>query len=136
MDGGILQRILFLFLCFFQIYGEKFPGFVSIAIVDTFTGTSEKILLEPGTTCVGEDSRFQIKVKSIVADSENPSIGWIDLEISYKPSKADEPVCVQQGALSSNQIYRFTDERYILGFDISPYTDDGCCVQSDSIIKT
>ena len=113
-----MQRILLFFLSILPIYSEKFPGFISIAIVDTFTGNNERILLEPGNTTEDEQNRFIIKVKSINRDTETPEIGWIDLEIYFQESQKDTSICIQKGKISTNQIYRFKNERYIIGFDI------------------
>jgi hypothetical protein len=106
------------------IYGAKFPGFVTLAIVDTFTGNSENILLEPGKTSKDDHQRFEIHVKNIEVDAENPGVAWVALEIYYKPSTMDVPICIQHGRLCTNQIYRFENPRYIIGFDISYYIDE------------
>ena len=125
-----MQRILLFFLSILPIYSEKFPGFISIAIVDTFTGNNERILLEPGNTTEDEQNRFIIKVKSINRDTETPEIGWIDLEIYFQESPKDTSICIQKGKISTNQIYRFKNERYIIGFDISPYLNEDVFYQT------
>lgn len=119
-----MQRILLCLLYILPIHGAKFPGFVALAIVDTFTGNNENILLEPNKTSKDDHQRFEIKVKNIEADEENPNVAWVSLEIYYKASKVDVPICVQHGRLCTNQIYRFGNTRYILGFDISYYVDE------------
>ncbi len=124
MEEEILQRILLCLFCIYPIHSAKFSGFVSIAIVDTFTGRNENILLEPGKTMNDDQQHFEIKVKNIDADTEDSSIAWVDIEIHYQPSKVDTPVCVQLGKLCTNQIYRFKNGRYIIGFDISHYVDE------------
>lgn len=130
MDNQILQRIILLLLCLCPINAVKFPGFVSVAIVDTYTGKSEKILLEPGKTMNDEQHLFDIKVKSIDADEENPSVAWVDIEIHYLLAKKNVPSCVQLGKLCTNQIYRFENTRYIIGFDILQHLDDEAYSQS------
>ncbi len=127
-----MQRILLFFLSILPIYSEKFPGFISIAIVDTFTGNNERILLEPGNTTEDEQNRFIIKVKSINRDTETPEIGWIDLEIYFQESPKDTSICIQKGKISTNQIYRFKNERYIIGFDISPYLNEDVFLSNTS----
>lgn len=122
-----MQRILLCLLCILPIYGAKFPGFVTLAIVDTFTGNSENILLEPGKTSKDDHQRFEIYVKNIEVDAENPDVAWVALEIYYRPSTMDAPICIQHGRLCTNQIYRFENPRYIIGFDISYYTDEDDC---------
>ena len=130
MDKRILQRFILFLLCIYPINATKFPGFVSLAIVDTFTGKNENILLEPGKTAKDEQNLFKIKVQNIEADEENPSIAWVDIEMHYQSSKLDLPVCVQFGKLCTNQVYRFENTRYIIGFDILPHLDDETFSQS------
>ncbi len=127
-----MQRILLCLLYILPIHGAKFPGFVALAIVDTFTGAHENILLEPGKTSKDDHQHFEVKVGNIEADEENPSIAWVYLEIYYKPSAVDAPVCVQLGKLCTNQIYRFKNERYIIGFDISHYTDEDAYLSAEA----
>ena len=67
---------------------------------------------------------FEIKAKSIDADEENPNVAWVDIEIHYLLAKKNIPSCVQLGKLCTNQIYRFENTRYIIGFDILPQLDD------------
>ena len=124
MDNQILQRIILLLLCLCQIKAAKFPGFVSVAIIDTYTGKSEKILLELGKVLCDERHLFEIKAKSIDADEENPNVAWVDIEIHYLPAKKNASSCVQLGKLCTNQIYRFENTRYIIGFDMLPHLDD------------
>ncbi len=124
MDKQILQRFILFLLCIYPINAAKFPGFVSLAIVDTFTGKNENILLEPGKTVKNEQNLFKIKVQNIEADEENPSVAWVDIEMHYQSSKLDLPVCVQLGKFCTNQVYRFENARYIIGFDISNYVNE------------
>ncbi len=121
MAKRILQRIILCLLYILPLFAVNFPCFLSLAIVDTFTGGHENILLEPGKITNDDKHRFEIKVKSIETDTENPNIAWVDLEIRYIASKVDAPVCIQRGKLCTNQIYRFNEGRYILGFDVSSY---------------
>lgn len=132
MGGEILQRILLYFLFIVPIYAHKFPGFVSLAIVDTFTGKNENILLEPNKIINDNHHHFEIKVGSIEADVEDVGVAWVDLEIYYQPSKAEVPVCVQFGKLCTNQVYRFENTRYIIGFDILPYVDEDAYLSSET----
>ena len=124
MAKKILQRIILCLVYFTPLFAGNFPNFVSLAVVDTFTGSHENILLEIGKTTNDEQHRFEIKVENIEEDSENPTIAWINLEIRYLASQADAPVCIQRGKLCTNQVYRFNDGRYILGFDVSHYLDE------------
>lgn len=124
MAKQILQRIILFLFYLLPLFAGNFPSFVSLAIVDTFTGIHENILLEPGKTMNDEHHRFEIKVKNIETDTENSSVAWVDLEIRYIASKADAPICIQRGKLCTNQIYRFNVGRYILGFDVSDYLND------------
>jgi len=105
-------------------YAAKFPGFVSFAVVDTFTGKVQRIFLEPDQTRFDEQKLFKIKIGSIEADDEVPSIAWVDVEIYYNPSKTDVPICVQRGKLCTTHIYRMANERYLIGFCILPYVDE------------
>ena len=130
MDNQILQRIILLLLYLCPINAAKFPGFVSVAIVDTYTGKSERILLELGKVLNDERHLFEIKAKSIDADEENPNGAWVDIEIHYLLAKKNVPSCVQLGKLCTNQIYRFENTRYIIGFDILPHLDDEAYSQS------
>lgn len=125
MDKQILQRILLWLFLVFSVHAANFPGFVSLAIVDTFTGKNENILLESGEITQDEQQCFTIKVNGIDADAENPSIAWVDVEIHYLSSKTDVPVCIQRGKLCTNQIYRFEKGRYVLGFDVLACMNEG-----------
>ena len=127
-----MQRILLCLLYILPIHGAKFPGFVALAIVDTFTGAHENILLEPGKTSKDDQHHFEIKVKDIEVDAENPGVAWVNLEIFYTPSKVDTSVCIQHGRLCTNQIYRFKNERYIIGFDISHYVDEDAYLSAEA----
>lgn len=118
MEAQILQRIILSLLCLFSLYANHFQGLISFAIVDTFTGNVQKVLLEEGEIQV--DNQFIVKVSSIKADTENPDIAWIDMTIDHKALDNDEFVCVQEGRLSTEQIYRLPGSRYLIGFNILP----------------
>ncbi len=120
-----MQRILFCLFLFFKLHASDFQGFVSLAVVDTFTGKVQKIFLETGKNLFDDQKMFKIKVNSIEADEETQGVAWVDIAIYYKSSKKDVPVCVQMGKLSTSQIYRTLDNRYLIGFYILPYTGDG-----------
>lgn len=119
-----MQRIILCLFFILPIYAAKFPGFVSLAVVDTFTGRVQKIFLEPGKTLFDDQKIFKIQVNGIEEDEETPGIAWVDLVIYYTPSKTDVPICVQRGKLSTSQIYRLPNERYLIGFSILPYVDE------------
>ena len=93
-------------------------------MVDTFTGKVQKIFLEPDKEISDDQKLFKIKVNSIDADDETQDVAWIDLEIYYKPSKTDVDICVQKGKLTTTQIYRMANERYLIGFYILPYVGE------------
>ena len=114
-----MQRILLCLLFFFPISAANFTGLVVIAFVDMFTGKSEKILLEPKKTFFVD--QFKIEVSTIEDDDEALDVAWVDLTIYYRQSKNDVPVCVQQGKLSTNQMYRLSNDRHLIGFYILPY---------------
>lgn len=97
---------------------------MSLAVVDTFTGKVQKIFLETGKNLFDDQKMFKIKVNSIEADEETKGIAWIDIVIHYKSSKKEVPVCVQMGKVSTSQIYRTLDNRYLIGFYILPYTGE------------
>lgn len=126
MDKEILQRIIFIscLLSLSSLYAKQFQRFVSLVIVDTFTGAHENILLKPGKAMHDEKSLFHIKVKGIEPDEENSCIAWVDLEICYIASKVDMPICIQQGKLCTDNIYRFKEERYLFAFDVSTHLDE------------
>jgi hypothetical protein len=124
VDNQILQRIILLLLYLCPINAAKFPRFVSVAIVDTYVGKSERILLELGKVLNDERHLFEIRAKSIDTDEENPNVAWVDIEIHYLLAKKNVTSCVQLGKLCTNQIYRFENTRYIIGFDILPQLDD------------
>ena len=117
-----MQRILLCLLLFFNLHANHFNGFVTLAIIDTLTGNVEKVLLEVDKDLL--DNQFKIRVNSIEVDEENAGIAWIDIVIHYQSSKKEVPVCVQKGRLSTAQIYRIPNERYLIGFDILPYVDE------------
>jgi hypothetical protein len=120
VDKEILQRIILVFwiLTGLSLFAEAFQHFVSLSVIDTFTGRHENILLEPGKISRDEKQLFEIKTESIEKDEENPHVAWVNLEIRYTGSKADVPLCVQRGKLCTNQIYRFNTGRYIIAFDV------------------
>lgn len=120
-----MQRLLLCWLLLLPIYAAKFTGFVVLAAVDTFTGRVQRILLEPGKTLFDDQKIFKIKTVDIEADEESSDVAWVDLVIHYQASKTDAPICVQTGKLSTNQIYRLSqDERYLIGFYILPCVDE------------
>ena len=82
-----MQRIILSFLCLFSLHGNYFQGLISFAIVDTFTGDVQKVLLEEGEIQV--DNQFIVKVSSIKSDTENPEIAWIDMTINHKALEND-----------------------------------------------
>lgn len=126
MDKEILQRIILVLWLFsaFSLSAEGFQNFVSLSIIDTFTGHHENILLEPGKITHDEKQHFEIKIESIDKDEESPHVAWVNLEIRYIASKADVPMCVQRGKLCTSQLYRFKEGRYILGFDVLTHLNE------------
>ena len=115
-----MQRILLCLLFFFPISAANFTGFIAIAFVDKLTGGVKKILLEPKKTFFID--QFKIYINTIEADEEALDVAWVDLKIYYRQSKNDVPVCVQQGKLSTKQMYHLPNDRHLIGFYILHYT--------------
>lgn len=127
MDKEILQRIILILymLSAFKGIAVPFSNFVSLVIIDTLTGNHESILLEVGEITHDEKRQFEINVRDIEADEENPHhIAWVNLSICYRATKADAPLCVQRGKLCTSQLYYFQDKRYILAFDVLMHLND------------
>jgi hypothetical protein len=63
-------------------------------------------------------------VHSISTDKEFPEIIWIDAVINYRANQNDNYQCIQNGHINSNQLYRFSDSRYLIAFDVLDQIDE------------
>lgn len=101
-----------------------YAGYAAFVAIDTFTGKSEKVLLVANEKSFTPSQRFYIHVHSIMADDDYPEITWVNATISYKANAHDDYQCIQKGLMNSSQLYRFSDSRYILAFDVLDQIDE------------
>lgn len=126
-----MQRIILFLICFCcKTAAVPYPGYVALVAIDTLTGTSERVLLVLNEQSHTPSKRFCVKVHSIRADDDYPEITWVDVTISYKANPNDDYQCIQKGEINSSHLYRFSDSRYILAFDVLDQIDESVFLKS------
>lgn len=120
-----MQRIILLVVFFCcKIMAMPYAGYVSFKVIDTLTGVLEKVFLVSGEQSLTVSKKFMLKIHSIKTDDNYPEITWVDADIYYKCFDNDDYQCIQKGLMNTSQIYRFSDEQYILAFDLSDQIDE------------
>lgn len=120
-----MQRIILLLVFFCcKIIAVPYAGSVSFVVIDTLTGVSEKVFLVGREKAFTISKKFMLKIHSLQTDDHYPEITWVDADIYYKCFDHDDYQCIQKGLMNTSQIYRFSDEQYILSFDLSDQIDE------------
>jgi hypothetical protein len=74
LEAQILQRIILSLLFLFSLHANHFHGFISFAIIDTFTGSVKKVLLEKGEVTIDDQFIVSFLVKTSAFQAEKTSV--------------------------------------------------------------
>lgn len=107
-----------------------YAGYIAFVAIDVVNGKSEKVFVLNGEQASTISKKFMLKIHSIKTDDNYPEITWVDADIYYKCFDGDDYQCIQKGLMNTSQIYHFSDEQYILAFDLSDQIDESIFAKS------